>query len=120
MLAERGRRRDGGMLAGMVEAAAGDIGLGRGHVVVRGGAHRRGRPREEGSRGVGIVVFLDGLHPGRESPDGPLLLILVSVVGFCRGASLGRRQCVRVRRDGVTVRLTHVCGPVERGVLAVV
>ena len=56
----------GGAFAGVVELAAGDAGLGRGHVVVARVADRGGCAREEEGRwidGVIVVVGCGRLHP---------------------------------------------------------
>ena len=63
-VAHGGAEGHGGAFADMVELAAGDVGLGRGHEVVARGAHRGGCARQQEGGGVGMLVFVGGLDPG--------------------------------------------------------
>lgn len=86
----------------MVELAAGDSRLGRGHVVVRGRAGIDGSARKQVRGHVGIVVVVGGLDPARQGVDGALLL---SVLGARAQAAVRRGQRVGSARDGLAVAL---------------
>lgn len=99
-VADGGGEGDGGALADVVELAAGHVGLGRGHVVVRGRAGRHGGAREQARRGVGGVVLVGRLHPRRQRVDGALP---VAAVGG--DAAARRGEGARRARDRVAVAL---------------
>ena len=59
-VADRGRERDGGAFAGVIELAARHIRLGRGHVVVASWADRGGRARQEEGSHIGLMLVFVG------------------------------------------------------------